>query len=1134
MNVASLLQDSPSDRRPAKQDPLRWPQQKQQSQQQPPPWPAQQPPYGPPYRDPPYPRPPTAPGSSAPYRGPPPPHYPSPPPGSGPSSGAPGAYSEPSPMYAPMGALRQPPPQPPRDYAPHSPHPSLAWQGPPPPPPPPSQSQPQLQQGSGGQGPGQAQGGGGPGQRTFQGQFHTSFVPVPGRERDRDREASPPRKALSINNTGRRMDAWEAGEWDREREREVGPPTPAPASMSAIRGAPPPLEPPAPPERVFRARRTISIGTFVFPRTPFPYVFPPDADLVVPSAASTGNTTAATATTPPNKSATGADSVDAKPSIDSPNKAAPDSDVIGTKLPDPMPSSSDPVNPADDDADPELLALDTRATILISAAHLPSARTHAHTRIWGGGLPGAGPGLSVRALPLPLSAEGRGHERGLSGEGVRAGHGHERHASGSHRPSNLNPNATLSGFSNEGIGGVGGVGGVGVGVGVGAGAPDPRRLYTDDSHPLGAAVHAGRIRWSHIARARREGRDVRVEVRVVRVLGKGKGGDEHSIWGAGAGKEGRHGEVRGRKEGRGTPLPTKEKESGKDASVKDKEKDASVKESGRENAVGTGGATEAIGRFLGGWGARCTRSWGDLLRVSGPEGAVSDSKEKERDVGTEKEKERDGKREERKDGEPAPATADSANADPDVDFAAVKIKVKVEAQQIEVADASARDVADVEAVGEVDDPADDGRGLLSAGWGAGHDGSAFEVLGVWVGEKNAAHALTRPNRAQRMAEYAARRAVLVAAPSAHPSAVEISTGTGRKRRRPHPPPSPPVSSPNGRALRRIREREEDVDMDVDMEGGAVNESAGDKGWSVRLEAADRGVVEGRTVVCGFGFGVGVGKLGFKYEPAALRGVLFPPLAPPAAAVAAVVAADAGAARDESEAEAEVEAEEGGRARKRRRVSGLEEVIAAAAMEGAVLDVAAPDADLAKEGKEEAMEVDVAVPVESHIGGIDKDADKEKDKDEVVQQSPERIVAAEREPTPTTKSPAKPEPRPKPRDVLLETAEGVYVLARASGEEGAETDSETEPRRWDVWRVEGSGEGTVGQGKDLGERTLLHRALWEADVDFGMGGVRFRVASTGSQSVEMEVEAESKTKTNLDADPEAGWGPRVGVVLWRYA
>ncbi|KAJ7504224.1 hypothetical protein B0H11DRAFT_508060 [Mycena galericulata] len=876
MNVASLLQDSPSDRRPAKQDPLRWPQQKQsQQQQQPPPWPAQQPPYGPPYRDPPYPRPPTAPGSAAPYRGPPPPHYPSPPPGPGPSSGAPGAYSEPSPMYAPMGALRQPPPQPPRDYAPHSPHPSLAWQGPPPPPPPPSQSQPQLQQGGGGQGQGQAQGGGGPGQRTFQGQFHTSFVPVPGRERDRDREASPPRKALSINNTGRRMDAWEAGEWDREREREVGPPTPAPASMSAIRGAPPPLEPPAPPERVFRARRTISIGTFVFPRTPFPYVFPPDADLVLPSsaAASMGNNGGIAAAAPPNKSAAGADSVDAKPSVDSPNKAAPDSDLI-----------------ADDDADPELLALDTRATILIPAAHLPSARTHAHTRIWGGGLPGAGPGLSVRALPLSVPAEGRGHERGLSGEAVRAGHGHERHASGSHRPSNLNPNATLSGFSNEGIGSVGGIGVAGVGVGVGAGAPDPRRLYTDDSHPLGAAVHAGRIRWSHIARARREGRDVRVEVRVVRVLGKGKGGDEYSVWGAGAGAgAGRHGEVRGRKEGRGTPLPTKEKESGKDGSAKDKEKDASVKESGRENAAGTGGATEAIGRFLGGWGARCTRSWGDLLHVSGSEGPVSDSNEKERDVSNEKEKEKNGKREERKD---APTntdstSADSANADTDVDSAAVKIKVKVEAQQIDVADASARDAANVEVVGEGDDPTDDGRGLLSAGWGAGHDGSAFEVLGVWVGEKNAAHALTRPNRAQRMAEYAARRAVLVAAPSAHPSALEMSTGTGRKRRRPHPPPSPPVSSPNGRALR--------------------------------------------------------------------------------------------------------------------------------------------------------------------------------------------------------------------------------------------------------------GEGTIGQGKDLGERTLLHRALGEADVDFGVGGVRFRAASTGSKTegevkgaVEMEVEAESKTKTKLDTDPEAGWGPRVGVALWRYA
>ncbi|KAJ7880027.1 hypothetical protein B0H14DRAFT_2341222, partial [Mycena olivaceomarginata] len=64
-----------------------------------------------------------------------------------------------------------------------------------------------------------------------------------------------------------------------------------------------------------------------------------------------------------------------------------------------------------------------------------------------------------------------------------------------------------------------------------------RRIYTDDSDPLCAAVHAGFVRWSALGRARKEGRDVRVEVRVVRVLGaagKGELGKE----GSGAGENG--------------------------------------------------------------------------------------------------------------------------------------------------------------------------------------------------------------------------------------------------------------------------------------------------------------------------------------------------------------------------------------------------------------------------------------------------------------------------------------------------------------------------------------------------------------------------------------------------------------------
>ncbi|KAJ7759061.1 hypothetical protein B0H16DRAFT_1885020 [Mycena metata] len=104
----------------------------------------------------------------------------------------------------------------PREFAPHSPHPSLAWQGGPPlpsahGPPPPSQSQSQLAQVQQAQ---QQHQPGGPGvglglqtgPRAFQRQFHTSFVPV--------REASPPLPPAS--SSGRKASSASGGNVKRE------------------------------------------------------------------------------------------------------------------------------------------------------------------------------------------------------------------------------------------------------------------------------------------------------------------------------------------------------------------------------------------------------------------------------------------------------------------------------------------------------------------------------------------------------------------------------------------------------------------------------------------------------------------------------------------------------------------------------------------------------------------------------------------------------------------------------------------------------------------------------------------------------------------------------------------------------
>ncbi|KAJ6619938.1 hypothetical protein B0H10DRAFT_2216488 [Mycena sp. CBHHK59/15] len=213
-------------------------------------------------------------------------------------------------------------------------------------------------------------------------------------------------------------------------------------------------------------------------------------------------------------------------------------------------------------------------------------------------------------------------------------------------------------------------------------SPDTRRrIYTDDSDPLAAAVHAGRLSWPAIFRARMQRRDVRLELRLLRSLGDG-------------------------------------------------------------------GAGEAVGRFAGGWGA---------------------------------------------------AYVDAEDGD----------------------------------------AADDGRGLLSAAWGAGHEGSAFEP--------NTAHGLTRANRAQRLAEYGARRAVVLDAPT-----------RGRKRRW-EDAWSSPRRLPNASVLHAIAEAED--------EDAGEEEKPGSEDVQCEVESA---MMRARTMVFGFG------GVGFKYDATALRGVLFPP------------------------------------------------------------------------------------------------------------------------------------------------------------------------------------------------------------------------------------------------------------------
>ncbi|KAG1812903.1 uncharacterized protein BJ212DRAFT_438758 [Suillus subaureus] len=141
---------------------------------------------------------------------------------------------------------------------------------------------------------------------------------------------------------------------------------------------------------------------------------------------------------------------------------------------------------------------------------------------------------------------------------------------------------------------------------------------------------------------------------------------------------------------------------------------------------------------------------------------------------------------------------------------------------------------------------DDGRGVVSAGWGWGHDGSAIEVVHVEVVEKGSARGpgLGRRNRSQRLQEYALRRADLALSPASSPRTHLFADVTnGRKRRR--------------------------VDFDNITVNGKINTDP------ENLEELQK--MHARTLVFG-GSGMGAG---FKYTPVLLACALFPHLADPA-------------------------------------------------------------------------------------------------------------------------------------------------------------------------------------------------------------------------------------------------------------
>lgn len=140
---------------------------------------------------------------------------------------------------------------------------------------------------------------------------------------------------------------------------------------------------------------------------------------------------------------------------------------------------------------------------------------------------------------------------------------------------------------------------------------------------------------------------------------------------------------------------------------------------------------------------------------------------------------------------------------------------------------------------------DDGRGLVSAGWGSMHDGSAIEVLGAEFVEKDIIASLGLRTRPQRLAEYAERKAAVC---GEHNSQwiVKASSSSLKKRKRSK------ISVPT-KAVQSVFVSPMEADSDVDED--------------------DACRMKGRTLTLGFG-GVKAVDTGFKYDARVMQRVLF--------------------------------------------------------------------------------------------------------------------------------------------------------------------------------------------------------------------------------------------------------------------
>ncbi|KAF8202422.1 hypothetical protein BJ912DRAFT_442004 [Pholiota molesta] len=182
------------------------------------------------------------------------------------------------------------------------------------------------------------------------------------------------------------------------------------------------------------------------------------------------------------------------PSILSPPSSAPIVASASALLDDSLPEPQQPP-----------LDLETRTTILIPNGFIPTEKP-LRPRIWGGG--GFDPNPHPRP-PLPMrSRSGRKGKVGASANGKRTRpplSAKTSHNANSADPSSASGSITLNGKPRQ----------------QSMRSRRTRRVYTDDSDVFLCAVHSGWLTWSGARKARARGRDLRIEVRVLRCAGTG-------------------------------------------------------------------------------------------------------------------------------------------------------------------------------------------------------------------------------------------------------------------------------------------------------------------------------------------------------------------------------------------------------------------------------------------------------------------------------------------------------------------------------------------------------------------------------------------------------------------------------------